>query len=218
MGKIPIISQKQKLILEGIKNSEYLRKRFYFTGGTALSEYYLQHRFSDDLDFFSQEKFDNQIIFSIVSGWKEKYKIDFSSRFVEVVYRFELIFQDKTNVKLDFGYYPYKQVEKGTEKNKIQIDSLRDIATNKLFTINQRTEIKDFVDLYFILREKYTIWDLIYGIDAKFGKRDIEIIALDMMKVEDFDHLPNMIKLLKIEELKKFFRNLAVKLGKKAVE
>jgi predicted nucleotidyltransferase component of viral defense system len=29
---------------------------YYLTGGTALSEFYLQHRYSDDLDFFTREK------------------------------------------------------------------------------------------------------------------------------------------------------------------
>lgn len=28
---------------------------FYLTGGTALSEFYLQHRYSDDLDFFTRK-------------------------------------------------------------------------------------------------------------------------------------------------------------------
>jgi len=28
------------------------RKGFYLTGGTALSRFYLEHRFSDHLDFF----------------------------------------------------------------------------------------------------------------------------------------------------------------------
>ncbi|MDR1696214.1 MAG: nucleotidyl transferase AbiEii/AbiGii toxin family protein [Endomicrobium sp.] len=29
---------------------------FYFSGGTALSEYYLRHRYSEDLDFFRKMK------------------------------------------------------------------------------------------------------------------------------------------------------------------
>jgi len=29
---------------------------FYLTGGTALSRYYLNHRYSEDLDFFCRDK------------------------------------------------------------------------------------------------------------------------------------------------------------------
>lgn len=32
-----------------------LRLGFYLTGGTALSRFYLDHRYSDDLDFFTHE-------------------------------------------------------------------------------------------------------------------------------------------------------------------
>lgn len=220
MGKISVITQKQKLILEGIAENGYLRSQFYFTGGTVLAEYYLQHRYSEDLDFFSEEKFDNQIIFTIISGWKKKYNFDFKSRFVEVVYRFELIFTDKTKIKLDFGYYPYKRLEKSLKKNNIQIDSLRDIATNKLFTINQRTDVKDFADLYFLLKDKFTVWDLIDSTKVKFGEiySDIELIALDMMKVDDFTEMPKMIKPLKLDQLKRYFRERAVQIGRRAVK
>lgn len=31
---------------------------FYLTGGTALSRFYLNHRYSDDLDFFAHKKSD----------------------------------------------------------------------------------------------------------------------------------------------------------------
>ena len=34
---------------------EQLKLDFYLTGGTALSRCYLQHRYSDDLDFFVNE-------------------------------------------------------------------------------------------------------------------------------------------------------------------
>ena len=33
--------------------------RFYLTGGTALSRFYYQHRYSEDLDFFSTAEFKN---------------------------------------------------------------------------------------------------------------------------------------------------------------
>lgn len=220
MGKVSVITQKQKLILESISSNQYLRQNFYFTGGTALSEYYLHHRYSDDLDFFSEEKFDNKIILTLVSEWSEKYNFSFTSRFIEVVYRFDLQFDDKSTFILDFGYYPYKRVEPGIERDRIRIDSLRDIATNKLFTINQRTDVKDFVDLYFLLQKNYSVWDLKYSAEVKFKNTifDIELMALDMLKMDDFKVLPKMIKPLKLGEMKKFFRDLAKSLGRRAVE
>ena len=124
-----------------------------------IREYYLQHRYSEDLDFFSESKFDNEVILALMSDWSEKYGYKFTSRFAEVVYRFDINFKDGENFKVDFGFYPYKQVEKGLISDGIVVDSLRDIATNKLSVINQRIDIKDFVDLYIILQDHYTVWD-----------------------------------------------------------
>lgn len=218
MGKISVLTKEQKLILEAINEHKYLQENFYFTGGTALSEFYLHHRYSEDLDFFSKDRFDNQTIFTLVSDWSNKYHFRFTPRFVEVVYRFDLTFANGANFRLDFGFYPYKRIEKGTSYKKIGVDSLRDIATNKISTVSQRTDIKDFVDLYFILQDKYTIWDLLYSAEVKFKNMEIdtELLALDMLKVDDFVALPRMIKPLRLEDLKKFFRQKAKELGRKA--
>ncbi len=215
MGKIPIITRNQKIILDELKNDPFLCSNFYFTGGTALSLYHLKHRYSEDLDFFSLNKFDNEVIYSKVDKWSQKYGYKFSSKFSEVVYMFFLEFPDKKELKIDFGYYPYKQIHKGKMDGPLSVDSLRDIATNKLLTINQRTDVKDFVDLYYLLK-KYTIWDLIYGLEAKFHlETDQFLIASDFLKAEDFTFLPKMIKPLKLTVLQSFFRNLSLEIGRK---
>jgi hypothetical protein len=41
---------------------------FYLTGGTALAEFYLQHRLSEDLDFFSEQEVESQ---AIAVFWKQ---------------------------------------------------------------------------------------------------------------------------------------------------
>jgi len=215
MGKVSIITAKQRLVLKGLGKSGYFRDNFYFTGGTALSHYYLQHRYSDDLDFFSLEKFENEVIFALMSDLSRKLKFKFDSKFNEVVYIFNLKFPDGETLKIDFGYYPYKLIEDGGKNEmNIKVDSLRDIATNKLLTASQRNDVKDFVDLYFLMQEKYTIWDLIYGVEAKFRlEQDTVLLGEYLLKVEDFEFLPRMVKPLKLSVLKNFFRKQAKKLG-----
>lgn len=217
MGQIPILTKDQKTILGEVKKSKFFRDNFYLTGGTALSAFYLNHRFSDDLDFFSEQKFDNQIIFTLMEEWGKKDKFNFQSNFVEVTYVFNLIFPDKRNLKIDFAYYPYKRIEEGQIVDGVRIDSLTDIAINKLLVVTQRSEIKDFVDLYFLL-EKFSLWDLIEGVRTKFRKDlDPFILAVDLLKIEDFDFLPRMVKPLTLDTLKKFYRELSTKLGQKSL-
>ena len=214
MGEIHILTKEQQVILDEVKqNKEF--KQFYFTGGTALSECYLQHRYSEDLDFFSDKEIDTKKIFVIITNWSRQHKFTFTSEFQEVVYTFLLKFNNGRELKVDFGYYPYKQIEKPNEINGIKTDSLKDIAVNKLLTVTQRNTVKDFVDLYFLLQQ-FTVRDLIYGLETKFKIR-IEpfILASDFLKVEDFTFLPRMINSLTLDELQSFYRKKAQDLGAK---
>jgi len=178
----------------------------------------LQHRYSDDLDFFSEKEFNNQAIFDLVGEMAKKYNFTFESRFEEVVYIFDLIFTDGYKLKLDFSFYPYKQLEKGDPIENLPIDSLFDIATNKIVTVSQRNDVKDFVDLYYLL-QKFSLWDLISAAKLKF-KLEIDpfLLSSDLLKVEDFTFLPRMIKPLTLSELKSFYRQIAKDLGEKSVK
>ena len=217
MGKVSILTKEQDIILAEVKKSGFLSTNFYFTGGTALSAFYLQHRYSEDLDFFSEKNIDTETIFTFFQDLKKQHSFTFTSEFQQVVYIFLLKFNNTTTLKVDFGYYPYSQIEKPSKLNGIKTDSLIDIAVNKLLTITQRNTVKDFVDLYFLL-EKFTVWELIEGVRIKF-RMQLEpfILASDFLKVEDFDFMPRMIKKLDIEELKSFFREKSKELGRRAV-
>lgn len=218
MGKIYLFTPEQSIVLHQVEKDSYLRSNFYFTGGTALSAFYLNHRESEDLDFFFEKEFDKDTILTQVSKWAKIHDFTFKEQFKEVVYVFILRFKNGRELKVDFGYYPYKRIEKGTKYKNLEVDSLTDIAVNKLMTINQRTTVKDFVDLYFLLKE-FSLWDLIEGVRVKF-RREIDpfLLSADFLKVEDFEYLPKMIKPLTIEKLQDFFRQKAVEIGKNAVE
>lgn len=217
MGKIQILTKEQQIILAQIKKESFF-ERFYFTGGTALSALYLQHRYSEDLDFFTEKKFDNQDLFDLIGLWSKQYNFTFTSEFHQVVYIFMLTFKNNEVLKVDFGHYAYKRIKENNIIDGLKTDSLADIAVNKLLTVTQRSSVKDFVDLYFLLK-KFTIWDLIGGVRIKF-RMELEpyILASNFLKVEDFDYLPRMIKPLTLETLKLFFREKAKEIGKKSVE
>lgn len=217
MEEMSILTQTQKIIFNQVIQIPYIVNNFYFTGGTALSQFYLHHRYSQDLDFFSEKKFDFDLIFQEITLMAKKINFNFTRQKKEVVDIYILKF-NKEILKIDFGLYPYKRVEKGMKFKKLTIDSLIDIAINKLISINQRTSEKDFVDLYFLL-QKFTIWDLIEGAKVKF-KMEIEpwILASDLeYSLKDLQNLPKMIKPLTLHQLKQFFHQMAIDLGKKCV-
>lgn len=213
MGKVTF-TPLQKQVLDAFASSDFSRG-FYFTGGMALSVFYLAHRYSDDLDFFKEEDFDTQELrkFTTKLSGKLNLPYKFTQRYDVRIVEFEE--KGKLLLKIDFNYYPYHRIEKGITYKNIAIDSLRDIATNKLIYIRDRTEVKDFVDLYYLLK-KYTLWDLFYGIEAKFRmEMDLVLTASDFLKVKTFKSLPRMIRPLKLSSLQEFFLNQAKAIGKR---
>lgn len=219
MGKIVIITPEQKCLLDEFRKDSFLSNNFYFTGGTALSLHYLQHRESVDLDFFSEEPFKLEDVVTKIDSWKKSLKLS-AVDYVTMVntHVFNLVFPHKRIVKVDFNFYPYKRLERQNVIDGIMVDSKIDIAVNKLLTIQQRTAVKDFVDLYFLLKD-FTVWDLMEGVRVKFKiKMDPFVIGSDFLKVEDFEYLPKMITTLTLEELKSFFRQKAEELSKKSIE
>lgn len=217
MGQIQIITAKQKRLLLGLSASPSLRKQFYFTGGTALAAYYLRHRFSDDLDFFSENEFDHEETFRFIEEMARSEHFTFTMEAKQVVQMFFLTYPDGSKFKVDFAHYPYKRVEKGTIKDGITIDSVLDIGINKMAALVQRGEMKDFVDYYY-LEQKLGFWDLREGVLVKFRMElDPILFASDLLKVEEFTSMPRMIAPLSLTELKTFFRARAKEIGKKAL-
>lgn len=218
MGEVTLFTKEQKDVFDFVASDDFLNSHFYFTGGTALSIVHLKHRYSDDLDFFSEIQFNPQVVFQKIQAFAKSSRAELRLLSIEETQIFDLTFKNHARLKVDFAYYPYKRLKKGTKFNGVETDSLLDIATNKILSISQRTEIKDFVDLYFLLK-RFSTWDLIRGVEIKFGaKLEPFVLASDFLRIEEFDFLPRMIRPMTMEKLHRFFREQAKKLGRQSVE
>lgn len=215
------LDRNQKNFLRFFSKEKALAKKFYFTGGTALSEYYLHHRKSIDLDFFCEEEFSPQDITPYIkkaqksAGFK---KIDFQQSFNRNIY--QLIFGKKSFLKTEFTYFPFPQIKKPKVVNGIKVDSLLDIAVNKVFTISQNPRGRDFFDLYYILaQKKWKISVLKSKAQLKFDWHVDPIqLGSKMMKVKTMKDDPLLAKKNKLKEIEKYFLNEAQKIGKKALK
>lgn len=202
------LSDNQKKVIEAVAEEKNLSD-FYLTGGTALAEYYYQHRVSQDLDFFAFEEIDNIFLHAFADKLKGMLNAA-DARFERVYDRNQFFFKvGEEELKIEFTKYPFKNLEEIKIDGRARIDSLRDIAANKLLTITERFDPKDFVDLYFILQEK-DLKDVIEDVEQKFGvKLDPIFLGGELMKVKRIEALPNIIKPLSISGLKDFFEKLA---------
>jgi len=195
-----------------------IKTNFYFTGGTALSIFYLQHRISEDLDFFTESNISVDFTNPLMTLVAEKLRLSVRFTQIENLLVYELTNSRTLQLKVDFAEYPYNRLEKGLMHKGVIVDSLLDIGANKIAAINNRNEIKDFVDLYFILKH-YTLWDLLRAYEHKFGvELDLVLLASNLLQVDTFDYLPKMIKKVTLIELKQYFLELTNRLGKRIAE
>ncbi len=141
----------QKSFLSKFKNSD-LSNDFYFTGGTALSLYYYNHRASDDIYLFTDRKellnVERINYFLKSSGIKV---LEFGKKYDR---RLFVVLIENQPIKTEFTYYPFKRLFPSEKVDGIYIDSKFDIITNKIAALCDREEEKDIFDLSYFIKEE----------------------------------------------------------------
>lgn len=213
-----ILTPEQGRLINFLKAKSPFTQRFYLTGGTALSAFYLNHRYSEDLDFFSEQPIDlislNGLLREAKSPCSIK-KLDFQSSFNRNIFFLHL--KGNKVIKVEFTYFPFARMEKGKRVYKLWIDSILDIAVNKVFVLTQDPRARDFVDLYFIWqKENFGFSDLLKKARAKFDWHiDPLQLGSQILRVKKLKDLPRMIKSLNLYEYHSFFEKEAKKLGER---
>jgi len=212
-----ILKDWQKKVI-GILVAEPNFKNFYLSGGTALAVYYLNHRISDDLDFFSESAIESIALHGLAKTIKEKLGAR-EMRFSKIYDRnlfFCSVGQEK--VKIEFTHYPFPQLKPPQVFEGLAVDSKYDIAVNKLATILDRFDPKDFADLYFLLQD-FSLVELRDGLEKKFGlKAEPVFLGGELMKAKRITALPKMLKSLAINDLIDFFKDEAKKLAPEIIK
>jgi len=213
-----ILTPHQKEILDLISREKYFTERFYLAGGTALAEFYLKHRISEDLDLFSEKQEVNPIpIMRFFENRTESLQIEkIETKKVFGLYSFFFHFMDKTILKVDFNYYPFTRIKKGVKYNSLEIEDIYDIGVDKVHTVVLKPRARDFIDIYFIVKERdYNLRDLLMKAKAKFDW-DITFIELGsrLLEAKDLTDYPRMLKEINHQEWKEFFIKEAKKLKK----
>ncbi|MEK9159238.1 MAG: nucleotidyl transferase AbiEii/AbiGii toxin family protein [Patescibacteria group bacterium] len=116
---------------------------------------------------------------------------------------------------MEFTYYPFPRIKTGQKKFGVAVDSLLDIAVNKLFTIYQRCKARDYIDLYCICKkETLSIHDLIKTAKIKFDWHIDPIqLGTQFVKATKAEDYPHMIQDLDKKAWQDFFIEEAKKLG-----
>ena len=195
-----------------------ITKKFYLTGGTALSEFYFQHRLSEDIDLFSDIEVNSKAVESFLQAISKKLGI---SKIIKQnylgLYTYKLQYTDGEELKIDFNYYPFPKVENGIYFKKLEVSSIYDIAVNKVHTITMRSKARDYIDLYFIFKQAdYTHAEYLQKIrldsQAKFDwPLENKNLVAALLKVKDLkdEDFPKMLVPFDQKDMEKFFLELA---------
>lgn len=204
-----ILTHHQRTVLDAIAGENYFTERFYLAGGTALAEFHLKHRLSEDLDLFSEKQEVNAVpVMQFFQGQQEKLGIErIDTQRVFGLHTFFLRFKDKEVLKVDFNYYPFPLIEKGTLYKSLKVEGAYDIGVDKVHTVAVHPRARDYIDLYFIIREKgYNFPDLLMQAKAKFDW-DISLVDLGarLLEASEMSDYPRMLKSIDHNKWKSFF-------------
>jgi hypothetical protein len=154
-----ILSTEQQGLLPVLKL--FAREGFYLAGGTAVA-LYIGHRHSLDYDLFTGRQFRKEKI----SGLLQENRIGIQKILFEDSGQLDLLID---GVKITFMYYPYQVKAAKDFEQVIGLPALPDLAALKCFALGRRAKWKDYVDLFFILRDHLTLPQLAVNAERMFG-------------------------------------------------
>jgi hypothetical protein len=154
-----ILTEKQKEILP---HFESITKDYYMVGGTAIA-LQIGHRRSIDFDLFTMNRIKRKNIHKWLNEltFVEK-KVIFDNQ--------EQIHMILDGVKITFYSFPFK-IKLTKHYYGIPFPSVLSLAAMKAFAIGKRAKWKDYVDLYFIMKDHFSIKQIIKEAEDIFSDR-----------------------------------------------
>ena len=137
------------------------RREYYLVGGTAIA-LYLGHRRSIDFDLFKPSAINHKRNLDKVLATSFEHNV--TRRVAE---QMNLIVND---VKLTFFQYPFPVEPTIRFETYFRLPSLLQLAAMKAYALGPRSKWKDYVDLYFLLRDHFTVADITACANSLFGE------------------------------------------------
>ena len=178
---------------------------YYLVGGTAIA-LYLGHRRSIDFDLFTPGKIKKQSIKRLI----DRHKYPVSDILFEDSEQLHLVIHD---VKLTFFSYPYR-IEAPTDFEQIiHIPALLTLAAMKAYALGGRAKWKDYVDLYILLRDHFSLVQISGKSKVIFGAYyNEQLFREQVCYFQDIDYSERVdfvIQPVSDEDIKKFLTDVA---------
>lgn len=198
---VQIFNCNQSRLLPLVKK---FQKEFYLVGGTAVA-LHLGHRRSIDFDLFKFGPIKPKSIIQTVSEFQSAY---FVTR--RVTEQLNLTILD---VKFTFYQYPFKINATEKLEDILRLPALLDLAAMKFYALGRRSKWKDYVDIYFILKENLSIKKISERATVLFGQLYSEkLCRAQLCYFDDIDYtepIEYLIQPVPDEEIRSFLLDKA---------
>ncbi len=175
-------------------------------GGTSMA-LQIGHRISVDLDLFGNLDADEIAISNALSGYADTQIFRCANQQISESANTRIRKSAKKAKKANLVNYPYPWLNELVVKDNLKLAAIKDIAAMKIAAVTGRGSKKDFVDIYFLLKQM-TLIDILNAYDQKFqdGSRFMALKSLIYFEDAEEDEMPLMIKPLTWQEVKNTIR------------
>lgn len=176
----------------------FKEKWFYLAWWTALALQYW-HRKSMDFDFFIDKNIDTNKLY-------DEILLNFANENIKKTYEEKNTLYIEINwIKLSFFTYKYKLINPLIETDFLNIASKIDISAMKLWAIQKRATNKDYVDIYYLIKD-FSINTIINSFFEKFWKVISDnLILKSLVYFDDIIEEPLILNnKISFEEIKAF--------------
>jgi hypothetical protein len=168
-----ILSDQQSELLSFISS---FRRNYYLVGGTAIA-LHIGHRRSIDYDLFTDKRLNKSLI------KKKLYEQKFNKQTLyEDIDQMHFLLNE---VKITFFNYPYPIKHNEMLNSYISMPTLLTLSAMKAFALGRRAKWKDYADLYFIIKDNYSIKEISTEAVQIFGDLFSEKLFREQMAFHD---------------------------------
>lgn len=174
------------------------RREYYLVGGTAIA-LHIGHRRSIDFDLFKPSAINHKRNLDKIAASSFDYTV--TRRVSE---QMNLVIN---NVKVTFFQYPFPINPTIRFDKHFRLPDLLQLAAMKAYALGRRSKWKDYVDLYFLLRDHFTIADISAVATQIFGELYSEkMFRSQLCYFDDIDYTESVDWLIQVpptdEEIK----------------
>lgn len=172
-----ILNDKQVELLPLIGE---FKREYYLVEGTAIA-LYIGHRRSIDFDLFKFAPLNQK------KNVEKIHQFGYEPLIIwNVTDQMNLVVND---VKLTFFQYPFQIKANNIFERQIRIPELIDLAAMKAYALGRRSKWKDYVDLFFLLKEQFSFETISQRANAIFGNMfSDKLFRSQLSYFEDIDY------------------------------